>query len=56
MSFFIGFHVCVCDQVSLGTPQELLAANYSADQLPKGTHSTKGLGSVAPDPAQNLTL
>jgi len=40
----------------MGTPQELLGADYLADQLPKGKHSTKGLGSVAPDPAQNQTL
>ena len=43
-------------QVSLGNTRDLLAANYSADQLPKGKFSTKGLGKVAPDPAQNKAL
>ncbi len=47
---------CAVAKVSLGNPQELLAANYNADSLPKGKHSTKGLGSIAPDPAQNKSL
>lgn len=43
-------------QVSLGQSNDLLAADYNADQLPRGKHSTKGLGRVEPDPAQNHTL
>ena len=37
-------------EVAVGTPNEKYAADYRADLLPKGTHSTKGLGKVAPDP------
>ena len=43
-------------QVSLGQSNDLLAADYNADKLPKGKHSTKGLGRVEPDPAQSHTL
>ena len=43
-------------QVSLGQTNDLLAADYSADKLPKGKHSTRGLGRVEPDPVQNHTL
>ena len=48
-----------CDsllQVALGKTNDLLAADYTADKLLKGKHSTKGLGRIAPDPAQNETL
>ena len=48
--------VLIMLQVSLGKTNDLLAADYSADQLPKGKHSTKGLGRVEPDPAQSHTL
>ena len=43
-------------QVALGKTNELLAADYTADKLLKGKQSTKGLGRIAPDPAQNETL
>lgn len=43
-------------QVSLGTPNELLSADCNAHQLPKGTHSVKGLGRMEPNPAHNVTL
>ena len=43
-------------QVALGTPNELLAADYAADKLPKGMHSVMGKGRVAPDPASNHTM
>uniref|UniRef100_A0A8C2K440 Poly [ADP-ribose] polymerase n=1 Tax=Cyprinus carpio TaxID=7962 RepID=A0A8C2K440_CYPCA len=37
-------------EVALGNSNELLDADYSADQLPSGKHSTRGLGQTAPDP------
>lgn len=40
----------LCD-VSLGNINTKLAADYSADKLPKGKHSVQGLGKVGPDPA-----
>lgn len=40
----------LCD-VSLGNTNDLLAADYSADKLPKGKHSVKGVGKIVPDPA-----
>ncbi|ROL55166.1 Poly [ADP-ribose] polymerase 2 [Anabarilius grahami] len=43
-------------EVALGESNELLDANYSADQLPSGKHSTKGLGQTAPDPNNYVTL
>ncbi|CAI8050123.1 Poly [ADP-ribose] polymerase 2 [Geodia barretti] len=45
----------LCD-VALGQTNDLLAADYHADQLPRGKHSTRGLGSVAPDPKQSKKL
>ena len=39
-----------------GQTYDLLAADYHADQLPRGKHSTKGLGRIAPDPAHNQAL
>ena len=45
----------LCD-VALGQTNDLLAADYSSDELPRGKHSTRGLGRVAPDPAQQETL
>ena len=50
---FIGFFVF---QVSLGKSNELLAADYNADKLPQGCHSVKGLGKVAPNPEENITM
>lgn len=41
--------------MSLGSSRELLDADHTADKLPKGYHSVKGLGKIAPDPAENLT-
>ncbi|XP_048020697.1 poly [ADP-ribose] polymerase 2 isoform X2 [Megalobrama amblycephala] len=43
-------------EVALGESNELLDANYSADQLPTGKHSIKGLGQTAPDPDNYVTL
>ncbi|XP_065908564.1 poly [ADP-ribose] polymerase 2-like isoform X2 [Dysidea avara] len=43
-------------EVSLGHSNNLLAADYSADKLPRGKHSTKGLGRIEPDPSQSHTL
>merc|ERR1719378_1066680 len=37
----------LCD-VSLGKPNQLVAANYDANILPKGKHSTQGMGRVSP--------
>ena len=36
-------------EVTLGNPNELYNACYNANELPKGKHSVKGLGKVAPD-------
>ena len=38
-------------QVALGKMNELLSADYAADKLPKGLHSVKGAGAIAPDAA-----
>ncbi|XP_036452139.1 poly [ADP-ribose] polymerase 2 isoform X2 [Colossoma macropomum] len=43
-------------EVALGDCNELLDANYDADKLPSGKHSTKGLGQTAPDPKNFVTL
>ncbi|XP_030631530.1 poly [ADP-ribose] polymerase 2 isoform X2 [Chanos chanos] len=43
-------------EVALGDSNELLAADYNADRLPSGKHSTKGLGQTAPDPKNFVTL
>jgi len=43
-------------EVSLGNAHELLAADYEADRLPSGYHSTKGLGKFAPSEKDNVTL
>lgn len=45
----------LCD-VSLGTINEKLDADYYADKLPSGKHSVKGCGSIAPDPTSHKTL
>ena len=39
-------------EVSLGEERELLNSDYRADKLPKGKHSTKGVGSTCPDPSK----
>ncbi|MGH0140553.1 UNVERIFIED_CONTAM: hypothetical protein FKN15_023221 [Acipenser sinensis] len=43
-------------EVALGHCNELLAADYDADKLLNGKHSTKGLGKMAPNPANSITL
>uniref|UniRef100_A0A8C2K3T0 Poly [ADP-ribose] polymerase n=1 Tax=Cyprinus carpio TaxID=7962 RepID=A0A8C2K3T0_CYPCA len=43
-------------EVALGNSNELLDADYSADQLPSGKHSTRGLGQTAPDPNNYVAL
>lgn len=43
-------------EVALGDSNELLDADYNADQLPSGKHSTKGLGQTAPDPKTSVAL
>ena len=43
-------------KVALGQTNDLLTADYDAAKLPRGKHSTKGLGRVAPDPAQHHTM
>ncbi|KAK7163385.1 hypothetical protein R3I93_007439 [Phoxinus phoxinus] len=43
-------------EVALGDSKELLDADYTADQLPSGKHSTKGLGQTAPDPNNYVAL
>lgn len=43
-------------EVALGDSRELLDADYQADKLPAGKHSTKGLGQTGPDPQNNVTL
>jgi poly [ADP-ribose] polymerase len=43
-------------QVALGQTNDLLAADYTADKLPAGKNSTKGLGRIAPDPSHTETL
>ena len=43
-------------QVALGQTNDLLAADYGADKLPAGKHSTRGLGRIAPDPKRTETL
>uniref|UniRef100_A0A1A8FAE9 Poly [ADP-ribose] polymerase n=2 Tax=Nothobranchius korthausae TaxID=1143690 RepID=A0A1A8FAE9_9TELE len=43
-------------EVALGDCHELLDADYEADNLPAGKHSTKGLGQTGPDPRNAVTL
>uniref|UniRef100_A0AAV2JNQ0 Poly [ADP-ribose] polymerase n=1 Tax=Knipowitschia caucasica TaxID=637954 RepID=A0AAV2JNQ0_KNICA len=43
-------------EVALGDANDLLDANYEADKLPPGKHSTKGLGQTGPDPRNAVTL
>jgi poly [ADP-ribose] polymerase len=42
--------------VSLGVCNDLKQANYDADKLPAGKHSTKGLGRSEPDKSKWVTL
>ncbi|XP_062511613.1 poly [ADP-ribose] polymerase 2-like isoform X2 [Corticium candelabrum] len=42
--------------VSLGTTNDLLAADYDADQLPRGKQSVMGKGRIAPDPGNIHTM
>lgn len=43
-------------EVALGESNELLDADYEANNLPAGKHSTKGLGQTGPDPKNSVTL
>uniref|UniRef100_A0A4W6BPI2 Poly [ADP-ribose] polymerase n=1 Tax=Lates calcarifer TaxID=8187 RepID=A0A4W6BPI2_LATCA len=43
-------------EVALGDCNELLDADYEANKLPAGKHSTKGLGQTGPDPKNSVTL
>ncbi|XP_034558442.1 poly [ADP-ribose] polymerase 2 isoform X2 [Notolabrus celidotus] len=43
-------------EVALGDSNELLDADYEANNLPAGKHSTKGLGQTGPDPQNSVTL
>ncbi|XP_019121431.2 poly [ADP-ribose] polymerase 2 [Larimichthys crocea] len=43
-------------EVALGDSNELLDADYEANNLPPGKHSTKGLGQTGPDPENSVTL
>ncbi|TMS09902.1 Poly [ADP-ribose] polymerase 2 [Larimichthys crocea] len=43
-------------EVALGDSNELLDADYEANNLPAGKHSTKGLGQTGPDPENSVTL
>jgi hypothetical protein len=43
-------------EVALGTPRDLLQADYYANRLPEGHHSTKGVGQYFPDPSKAVTL
>ena len=45
-----------CVQVALGNTNDLVAADYEASKLPKGKHSTKGMGRMVPDPAHKEKL
>ncbi|XP_061695954.1 poly [ADP-ribose] polymerase 2 isoform X2 [Syngnathoides biaculeatus] len=43
-------------EVALGDSNELLDADYNANNLPVGKHSTKGIGQTGPDPQNFVTL
>ncbi|XP_077381446.1 poly [ADP-ribose] polymerase 2 isoform X2 [Festucalex cinctus] len=43
-------------EVALGDSNELLDADYNANNLPVGKHSTKGIGRTGPDPQNSVTL
>ena len=40
----------------VGEQNELLAADYNADKLPKDKHSVKGCGQMAPDPSSHSVM
>ncbi|XP_019748466.1 poly [ADP-ribose] polymerase 2 isoform X2 [Hippocampus comes] len=43
-------------EVALGDSNEMLDADYNANNLPAGKHSTKGIGRTGPDPQNFVTL
>ncbi|KAK5919912.1 hypothetical protein CgunFtcFv8_023770 [Champsocephalus gunnari] len=43
-------------EVALGDCNELVMADYEAQNLPAGKHSVKGLGQTGPDPKNAVTL
>uniref|UniRef100_UPI00358E448D poly [ADP-ribose] polymerase 2 n=1 Tax=Myxine glutinosa TaxID=7769 RepID=UPI00358E448D len=43
-------------EVMLGECQEMMAADYHADRLPAGKHSTKGIGRSGPDAKNYCTM
>lgn len=43
-------------EVALGEPRPLKKADYYANRLPAGTHSTHGMGRTGPDPAETITM
>lgn len=43
-------------EVAIGNPQVLYSTNHDADELPKGCHSTKGVGTRVPNPKENMIL
>ncbi|XP_056276582.1 poly [ADP-ribose] polymerase 2 [Pseudoliparis swirei] len=43
-------------EVALGDSNELLDADYEANNLPAGKHSTKGLGRTGPNPKNSVDL
>ncbi|XP_077581070.1 poly [ADP-ribose] polymerase 2 [Stigmatopora nigra] len=43
-------------EVALGNSNELLNADYHANNLPEGKHSTKGIGRTGPNPENFVTL
>ena len=50
----VGFLI-LCE-VALGSMNEKSYADYAADKLPSGKHSTKGLGKTIPNPKKTLTM
>uniref|UniRef100_A0A3Q3XBT4 Poly [ADP-ribose] polymerase n=1 Tax=Mola mola TaxID=94237 RepID=A0A3Q3XBT4_MOLML len=50
------FGLLLLCEVALGDCNELLDADYEANNLPDGKHSTKGLGQTGPDPKHSVTL
>jgi len=43
-------------EVALGKENELMAADYKADKLPKGKNSVKGCGEMGPDPKNAVKM
>merc|ERR1712029_871720 len=43
-------------EVALGKENQLMAADYKADKLPKGKNSVKGCGEIGPDPANAVKM